>query len=412
MFTSLAASALAVLSLASAAPLNEAYYQPRDTGVAHLFRRAAPDPSADNYTSYYPDSWKTPNTSTIPQAWLDKLATVSLPNVSVATANGGRPKYPDNENDGDSTICSFTDQCVEPEDLYEPPTAKVYALSFDDGPSDGSQALYDFLSESNLNHIATHFMIGGNVVTSPNMVKTLFEGGGHLAVHTWSHPYMTTMSNEGVVAELGWTMQAISDLTGGRIPKFWRPPYGDADNRVRAIAKGVFGLETVLWNDDTDDWEIEESSKYTVDSVTGVLDGFLTDTNTSKALCVLEHELSNNTIQVFKNEYPRMLELGWSVMNIADAWGMDWYVNAGNDTAAVTTMSVAGTLTTASSSSAATSAASTTDGAAATGSASGSAVSAASAAASSTGGTTSFAIALKPSAVLMAAGFVGAALFL
>lgn len=43
-------------------------------------------------------------------------------------------------------------------------------------------------------------------------------------------------------------MQIISDLNGGRIPKFWRPPFGDVDNRVRAIAKGVFGLETVVWN--------------------------------------------------------------------------------------------------------------------------------------------------------------------
>ena len=59
---------------------------------------------------------------------------------------------------------------------------------------------------------------------------------------------MTTLTNEQVLGELGWTMQIISDLNGGRLPKFWRPPYGDVDNRVRAIAKGVFNLETVVWN--------------------------------------------------------------------------------------------------------------------------------------------------------------------
>jgi chitin deacetylase len=59
---------------------------------------------------------------------------------------------------------------------------------------------------------------------------------------------MTSMSNEDVLSELGWTMQLISDLNGGRIPRYWRPPFGDVDNRVRAIAKGVFGLETVVWN--------------------------------------------------------------------------------------------------------------------------------------------------------------------
>lgn len=59
---------------------------------------------------------------------------------------------------------------------------------------------------------------------------------------------MTTLTNEEVLGELGWTMQLIHNSTGGRIPKYWRPPYGDSDNRVRAIAKEVFGLTTVIWN--------------------------------------------------------------------------------------------------------------------------------------------------------------------
>lgn len=34
-------------------------------------------------------------------------------------------------------------------------------------------------------------------------------------------------------------MEIIRRSTGGRIPRFWRPPYGDSDNRVRAIAQEV-----------------------------------------------------------------------------------------------------------------------------------------------------------------------------
>ena len=69
-----------------------------------------------------------------------------------------------------------------------------------------------------------------------------------IAVHTWTHPYMTTLSNLELVGEFGWTMEIIHNSTGGRLPKYWRPPYGDSDNRVRAIAKEVFGLTTVIWN--------------------------------------------------------------------------------------------------------------------------------------------------------------------
>lgn len=72
--------------------------------------------------------------------------------------------------------------------------------------------------------------------------------GQDIAVHTWTHPYMTTLSNEDVVAQLGWTMEIIHNSTGGRIPRFWRPPYGDSDVRVSAIAREVFGLKTVIWN--------------------------------------------------------------------------------------------------------------------------------------------------------------------
>lgn len=59
---------------------------------------------------------------------------------------------------------------------------------------------------------------------------------------------MTTKTNEEVLGELGWTMQIIHDSSGGRVPRFWRPPYGDTDARVTAIAKEVFGMTTVIWN--------------------------------------------------------------------------------------------------------------------------------------------------------------------
>jgi len=32
---------------------------------------------------------------------------------------------------------------------------------------------------------------------------------------------MTTLSNEAIVAELGWTMQAIIENNGGQVPKYW-----------------------------------------------------------------------------------------------------------------------------------------------------------------------------------------------
>ncbi|KAJ2973659.1 hypothetical protein NUW54_g12025 [Trametes sanguinea] len=100
-------------------------------------------------------------------------------------------------------------------------------------------------------------MIGVNILGYPEEFKMAFEDNqDDIAVHTWTHPYMTTKTDLEVVGELGWTMEIIHNSTGGRLPKYWRPPYGDSDNRVSAIAKEVFGLTTVIWNQDTEDWSI------------------------------------------------------------------------------------------------------------------------------------------------------------
>ena len=113
--------------------------------------------------------------------------------------------------------------------------------------SQTSDRLYDFLEQNDVH--ATHFFIGVNILNNPDEFTRAFEElNDDIAVHTWTHPYMTTLTNEQLLGEFGWTMELIHNSTGGRLPKYWRPPFGDSDERVRAIAKEIFGLTTVLWN--------------------------------------------------------------------------------------------------------------------------------------------------------------------
>ena len=169
---------------------------------------------------------------------------------------------------------------------------------------------------------------------------------------------MTTLSNDQVLAELGWTTQIIHDLLGGRVPKYWRPPYGDVDNRVRAIASGVFGLETVPWNQgeprhsqrymmlnancgwaDSGDWAIGNDPQYTNQSVQAQMKTWLTGTK-SPGLLILEHETNPNTVGNFIASYPLMVSNDWKVESVAGAFGMPFYQNALDSTGAVTNMSV------------------------------------------------------------------------
>ena len=52
--------------------------------------------------------------------------------------------------------------------------------------------------------------------------------GHQIAVHTYSHPYLTTLTNDQIIAELGWTKKIIKDVIGVT-PQYMRPPYGDIE---------------------------------------------------------------------------------------------------------------------------------------------------------------------------------------
>lgn len=78
--------------------------------------------------------------------------------------------------------------------------------------------------------------VGSNVRDHHELALQAYKRHDHLAVHTWTHAHLTTLDDLGILGELGWTIQIIFDLTG-LIPLYYRPPYGDVDNRVRALAK-------------------------------------------------------------------------------------------------------------------------------------------------------------------------------
>ena len=54
------------------------------------------------------------------------------------------------------------------------------------------------------------------------------------------------LTNEQIVAELGWTQKIIKDIIGVS-PSTFRAPYGDLDDRVRAVAAAM-GLTPIQWS--------------------------------------------------------------------------------------------------------------------------------------------------------------------
>ncbi|WFD00156.1 hypothetical protein MYAM1_002903 [Malassezia yamatoensis] len=205
-----------------------------------------------------------------------------------------------------------TTGCTKPKhdnignDLTACPEPNTWGLTFDDGPNCTHNAFYDYLSQQKLK--ATLFYIGTNVKALPYQAQRGLADGHDVCVHTWAHRYMTTLTNEQVFAELYYTMRIIKDVTG-ITTRCWRPPFGDVDDRVRAIAAGL-GLRTIIWSDDTDDWNIipdGDLSTGKIDSnYQSIIDKQTQNKLKGEGVNVLTHELTLNTMGEFQKEFPKI----------------------------------------------------------------------------------------------------------
>lgn len=63
-----------------------------------------------------------------------------------------------------------------------------------------------------------------------------------------------SLTNEQIVNEVRATEEAIKAAIGVK-PKYIRPPYGEADERVKAILKKM-GYKVLMWNVDPTDYDV------------------------------------------------------------------------------------------------------------------------------------------------------------
>ncbi|EKM60819.1 carbohydrate esterase family 4 protein [Phanerochaete carnosa HHB-10118-sp] len=192
----------------------------------------------------YPALDKTPPTdSPQVQQWIQDVQNsgIAIPDFQ-PTQPGGCPA--NLELASNETLCWWTcTGCTASTDITTCPTKLTWGVTHDDGPSPYTPNLLQYYNQNDLT--GTFFCIGSRVISYPAILQEEYMAGNQICAHTWSHPYMTTLTNEEIIAELGWSIKVIKDVLGVT-PLCWRPPYGDVDNRVRAIATAM-GLETIIW---------------------------------------------------------------------------------------------------------------------------------------------------------------------
>jgi len=94
---------------------------------------------------------------------------------------------------------------------------------------------------------ATLFLSGRWVEKNPEKAKFLGEQAQfEIAAHSYWHPHLLEKDDARVAREMKRTNAIIKKVTG-KTPKYFRPPFGEVDERVAKLAKEA-GLITIQYD--------------------------------------------------------------------------------------------------------------------------------------------------------------------
>jgi len=117
----------------------------------------------------------------------------------------------------------------------------------------GTEYVPQMLSILRQYHVsATFFLDGSWTAKHPEVARQIAVAGMELGNHAYTHPAMSRLSRDAMIAQITRTNQAIEKATG-MSPALFAPPSGDFNQMVVRVAAGL-KMRTILWTLDTIDW--------------------------------------------------------------------------------------------------------------------------------------------------------------
>ena len=136
------------------------------------------------------------------------------------------------------------------------PQRRAIALTFDDGPSEGTPAILDILTQYRVS--ATFFQVGANVHRLPEVARATADAGHAIGNHSYTHPLFCFRSPGFIEADLRRAQQTIRAHTGVE-PEWFRAPYG-----VRWFGMGRaqrrLRLTGAMWSAIGRDWRLDSAA--------------------------------------------------------------------------------------------------------------------------------------------------------
>lgn len=131
-------------------------------------------------------------------------------------------------------------------------SAKVAALTFDDGPNPMvTPELLELFERHGAK--ATHFMVGDLAERQPELVEAVKRRGHAVGSHGYDHPSFVRIDAKARAEQL---KRGKGALGPGAAPLF-RPPYGHFDLGT-ALSVRAAGLTAVTWTRHCLDWEVHD----------------------------------------------------------------------------------------------------------------------------------------------------------
>lgn len=180
---------------------------------------------------------------------------------------------------------------------------KKVALTFDDGPDPShTPRILDILSELDL--VATFFLLGCKAEKHIDIVKEIVDRGHEIGNHSFDHNGFRATAMRDFRFQIERTNQLLKSITGVE-PRIFRPPFGilHFPMLVYCMKKQI---QIVMWSLDCRD-SFEKNFDYCSHRLE----------NANENDIALMHDDSNNSEKILKNELPRLIENGFSFVSVS-----------------------------------------------------------------------------------------------
>ncbi len=182
------------------------------------------------------------------------------------------------------------------------PNKKLVAFTFDDGPYIQYNEILDILKENGAH--ATFFVWGQhcNESLKDELLRVVNEGS-ELGNHTWSHPYLTNLSEDEIREEIEKTRALLESVTG--IKNYLvRPPYGSSSMKVQFTVK----TPLINWSVDSNDWNNGSYDKVYNNVMSKIKDGDI----------VLMHANYQFTVDAIRVMIPELIADGYQIVSVSE----------------------------------------------------------------------------------------------